>query len=402
MGFMNIFRKFGKRADTSGSEDETSYEDIEWDKITTSRNELNIKDAVQRREYVQNCLIQMGEGSAEIESLQFEYRTVTKYLHDMDEIDGLPPEQLEKLRTCAQKIEDSSQRREQYLSQTDHMTDAEYDKIDRISEDTNAILFRIADTEDYQKRIRNDLSRLDAERQAYNFRKDELDHEIDNTKGLIIFTGVSFVILILMLFILHSVLKLEVLYGYMLTAFIVVITVFILYIRNTNALREKKNVSNAMVRLIQLQNTVKIRYVNNTNLLDYLYLKYGVSSSDELSKLIERYNKEKDRREVFKNAEKLLDSNQQELLFMLRSYNISDPDIWLHQTSSLISHNEEVETRHSLIVRRQSLRKRMDYNREIVIENARKEISDLASLYPQYAGEILDQVNRFQAEKGLS
>jgi hypothetical protein len=38
----------------------------------------------------------------------------------------------------------------------------------------------------------------------------------------------------------------------------------------------------------------------------------------------------------------------------------------------------------------------MDYNREMVIGGARKEIEDLARTYPRYASEILDQVARFQ------
>jgi len=88
--------------------------------------------------------------------------------------------------------------------------------------------------------------------------------------------------------------------------------------------------------------------------------------------------------------------DQKELLAMLRYYKVRYPEVWLHRSIALINHNEEVEVRHELIVQRQNLRKRMDYNREIVVDGARKEIEDLAKTYPIYAGEILDQVARFR------
>ena len=81
---------------------------------------------------------------------------------------------------------------------------------------------------------------------------------------------------------------------------------------------------------------------------------------------------------------------------MLRHYRIKDPDIWIHQPEALINHNEEVEIRHSLNVQRQSLRKRMEYNRDIVAGNAKLEIEDMARQYPEYTQEILDMVSRYE------
>jgi hypothetical protein len=81
---------------------------------------------------------------------------------------------------------------------------------------------------------------------------------------------------------------------------------------------------------------------------------------------------------------------------MLRMAGIKNPEVWLHQAIALINHNEEVEVRHALIVQRQNLRKRMDYNREMVVGGARSEIEDLARSYPNYSVEILDQVARFR------
>ena len=145
-----------------------------------------------------------------------------------------------------------------------------------------------------------------------------------------------------------------------------------------------------------LQNQVKIRYVNNTNLIDYLCLKYRVMNSGELSDMYNRYLKERKEREKIEDARRNLDSNQKDLVYMLRHYRVRDPEIWIHQPQALLDHNEEVEIRHSLNVQRQSLRKRMEYNRDIVAGNAKSEIEEMARQYPEYAQEILDMVSRYE------
>lgn len=54
-----------------------------------------------------------------------------------------------------------------------------------------------------------------------------------------------------------------------------------------------------------------------------------------------------------------------------------------------------VEIRHNLIIRRQSLRRRMDYNKEVIAGKAQAEIKDLAEKYPRYAKEILNIVDQY-------
>ena len=53
-----------------------------------------------------------------------------------------------------------------------------------------------------------------------------------------------------------------------------------------------------------------------------------------------------------------------------------------------------MEIRHDLILRRQALRKQLDYNNDVA-ETARNEIQDVAEKYPAYAQEILNMVNKY-------
>ncbi len=155
---------------------------------------------------------------------------------------------------------------------------------------------------------------------------------------------------------------------------------------------------NGITRIIRLQNTVKIRYVNNTQLLEYLYLKYNVSSASELGKTWQLYLEEKEERRNFQMAERQLDQCQQDLLRVLRRYQINDPAIWLHQTAAILDKKEMVEIRHNLIIRRQSLRRRMDYNKEVIAGKAQAEIKDLVENYPKYGKEILDIVGEYEKD----
>ncbi|MDE6963944.1 MAG: hypothetical protein K2P30_10005, partial [Lachnospiraceae bacterium] len=90
--------------------------------------------------------------------------------------------------------------------------------------------------------------------------------------------------------------------------------------------------------------------------------------------------------------------HQQDLLRILRRYQLKDPMVWLHQTAALLDKKEMVEIRHNLIIRRQSLRRRMDYNKEVIAGNAQAEVKDLVESYPKYAKEILDIVNEYEED----
>ncbi len=391
MGFLDIFR--------NNSSDEDWARDTKlqnWNDIIYTRKGVDMDDPVQRREYIGSCLQQMQEASQELRSLEQEYNDVTSHLRDMEEIDALPPAQRAEINDCAEKILRSYEQQEKFNKRKSKMTDAEFERMERLQKDARSGSNKLFEAEEYQKKIRNDLKRLDSEHEAYLYQEDDILATIENSRRLIIAVGISLVVILVFLLILQWGLKLNVAYGFMVTILLAAVAVTFLYFQNTNAAAELKVVNKSISRIIMLQNQVKIRYVNNTNLIDYLCLKYGVSSSKELSSLYDRYLVEKKEREKIEDAKKLLDSNQKDLVYMLRHYRVKDPDIWVHQVEALLNHNEEVEIRHSLNVRRQSLRKRMEYNKDIVAGNAKLEIEDMARQYPMYTQEILDMVSRYE------
>ena len=367
-----------------------------WSDIVYTRKDLDMNDPVQRREYIGSCLQQMEEAARELDALEFEYNDVTSHLRDMEEINALPPEQRKEIDDCARKIVEAREFQEKFDKRKSRMTDEEFERMDRLKDNAKEASEKLLEAETFQKKIKNDLKRLDSEHEAYIFREDDLNETIENSKKLTITVGVVLVVMIVFLLILQFALKLNVIYGYMMLILLAAIAITVLYVQSTNAQVELKNVKKSISRLIMLQNQVKVRYVNNTNLLDYLRMKYRVMSSAELTELYNKYLRERKEREKIEDARRLLDSNQKDLIYMLRHFRVRDPEIWIHQAEALLSHNEEVEIRHSLNVRRQSLRKRMEYNKDIVAGNAKNEVEEMARQYPEYAQEILDMVSKYE------
>lgn len=378
--------------------DEPEYEIEDWNEVVYDRDDLQIDDKQQREEYVKGCLEQIAEASKELETLQFEYNMVTAYLKDMEEIEALPEEEKAELTVCARKIEELESHQSGYKSRANRMSDVKFHQMERLEEEVQEGYEKLTKAEEYQDLIKRDLRKLDGEKHAYLFRKNELRRMIEDTRSMTIVCTVAVIVCILLLMALQFGLQMNTRLGYLAAAAVGAIAITAIFMKYNDSVRELKRVENGITRIIRLQNTVKIRYVNNTHLLDYLYMKYNVSSADELGKSWQQYQEEKAERHSYQQAERELDQCQKDLLRILRRYQIQDPMIWLHQTEAILDNKEMVEIRHNLIIRRQSLRKRMDYNKEVIAGKAQAEIKDLVENYPKYAKEILNTVGEYEKD----
>ena len=378
--------------------EEPEYEIDDWSEVVYDRNDYQINDKDQREEYVKGCLEQIAEASRELDNLQFEYNMVTSYLKDMEEIEALPDEEMKELVECAKKIDALEQQQSGYTKRQNRMSDEMYHQMERLEDEVQEGLDKLTAAEEYQDFIKRDLRKLDGERQAYLFRKNELRRLIADTRSMTIVCTVAVIICILLLFILQFGFQMNTKLAYLAVAAVGAIAITAIFIKHNDAVKESAQVENGINRITRLQNTVKIRYVNNTHLLDYLYMKYNVSSAGELGKSWHRYQEEKEERRSYQQAEIQLDQCQKDLLQILRRYQVKDPMIWLHQATALLDRKEMVEIRHNLIIRRQSLRRRMDYNKEVIAGKAQAEIKDLVEAYPKYAKEILDIVGQYEKD----
>ena len=391
MGLLGKIKGLFKR---QADEEENVYRP-DWEEESLKRDEIDMHDKTQREHYVKACMEQMSEASKELDTLGGEYNLVTSYLTDMEEIEAQPDEIREQLKTYASKILELENNRKRLDKKRRIMKTEDYLRMERIEQYMPEGYTRLKEAEDYQVLVKKDMGRLDGERHAYYFRKNELQNAMQNMKGITFMCIGSMLFLVLMLTIIGASWHLDVSLGYAVAVLVAASTLAFVFVKFHEAQRELVKVEKGINKLVLLQNTVKIRYVNNTNLLEYLYVKYNVNSSNELKKLWDRYIEENIHREQEKQMDQDLDLNEAALVKLLRSCNIADPNVWLHQAEALIDSKEMVEIRHGLIIRRQKLRKQMEYNAKAAQE-AQDEVKDIMAKYPEYAERILDLVSGYE------
>jgi len=327
-------------------------EDESWEELASEWEELNIHNSKERREYLEECLNQMKDASKEIELLAGEYNLVTAYLTDMEQIEQLPDEEFAKLRTVCSKIVVLGEERLSFQERSSRMSDEDFKNVLRKEEEIEEGIRKIDEAEQYRALIKQDLRRLDGEKSAYHYRRNDLQNEMANLKGMAGIILGAIVLCFLLLMILQFALEFDTKWGYILAGALAATVITFIYFRYTDAERELTQVYGALSRLVQLHNTVKIRYVNNTSLLEYLYMKYEVESATQLKKIWERYQQEKEERRKYRNTEIELDAYEEELLSLLNRYKLKYPKRWLNQVAAILEHKEMVEIRHDLIIRR--------------------------------------------------
>ena len=373
---------------------EPIQQEEDWEQLVYTRNGVNFDEEDQRKRYIVNCLEQISEASKEIDLLTGEYTLVTSYLTDTDEIEALPAEQREEVNRVAGKLSGLEQERSRYREKKNRMRDADFYAIRKRENEIEEGIQKIRDGEKYGNLIRQDLHRLDGERHAYEYRRNELENLMNNQRGMAVIFLTALIVCVIMLVILQYAFEMDVYVGLFLAVGAGAVAISYVCIRYMDAGRELQRVEKTINKIIQLQNKVKIRYVNNCQLMEYLYLKYNTDSAAKLEKQWKMYQDEKEERKQFAEAEAKIEYYQKQLVQQLAGYRVQMPERWISQTAALLDKREMVEIRHELIQRRQVLRKQMDYNQEVA-ESARNEVKDIAATYPKYAQEILAMVERY-------
>ena len=387
MGFFQWL--FGKKKKITETEN--------WEEIVYERDKVNLYDDAERERYLTECMEQIREAQKEVNLLSGEYGLVTSYLTDVDEIEALPAEHMAELKSIAGKMQVLEKERKRFQDKEARMSDADYYQVKSQEQEIEEGILKLQEAEKYRKLVKQDLARLDGERSAYEYRREELKNIMVNLKGMATICLVALAVCIVMLLILQFGFEMNTIIGYYVSAVAAAIAITVIFVKYTDADKELARVEKASNKLILLQNKVKIRYVNNKNLLDYLYIKYNTESASKLKRRWEMYQEEKEERRQYAETEAKLEYYVEQLLQRLTRYRVKDPGRWAVRPDAITDPRERVEIRHELNTRRQALRKQLDYNNHIA-EAAQQEIKDIAAEYPQYAAEISAMVARYDKE----
>lgn len=353
--------------------------------------EININNKEQRDQYVKYCCDQIAVARKELSDAKQEYNLVTTYLSDIQQIEELPLNNKAEVNDLAREIVLLSDERKSYQTTSAKITDLQYSQIELNEDDIPRVLKDLEEREKEQSVIKTDLNYLESEKTSLIFMRRETVKSQKNMKGFAIITLFTLVITFLMLFILQYFFAMNTSIGYTIVVFCGAIAATAIFVKIRYNVVDLKKLDLKINRAIGLLNSTKIRYVNSTNALDYICNKYNVNGSRELRFIWEQYLAAKADSQRYKMNTADLDYHNRQLTSILRRYKINAPSIWVHQALALIDDKEMVEVRHNLIVRRQNLRKRVEYNTD-TIKSAKRNITKIVERNPEYMNEIVDVI----------
>lgn len=369
-------------------EPEVSAESVDIpETVKVEKEKVDIHNDRARLEYLGRLHDAIIEARGQCGDIKFEYGQVTSYLKDIQLIDQAPDEEKTELYSAARRIVELTEERQKLQKKKYKMTDGQRRALENYEGTVQGDIKKLAEYEDYQVKIKNDLRQLGSEKNLLLADKRDI---IRGQRTLKVMGKCLTAILIAigaMLAALAFLFKVDIVVPFVATvAFGFVIAAIILNESRKNridmAITEKK-----CNRAIFLSNRVKIKYVNNVRTLDYLCHKYQIRNATELDFVYGQYLKAK--REWARQRESTIQINENNKILMneLQRLGVKDRDIWFAQARALVEPKEMVEVRHDLNVRRQKLRDQLDYNTGIM-EECLEEMEKIRDKKPEYAQEV--------------
>ncbi len=400
MGLFDFFRK--KKEATKEVEDYVKENDFEEQLRSNGLNLLQIEkqnidftSKEERTNYIKSCCEKTIEASKQIDEAKVEYSAVTSYLVDMQKIDRITGEEREDLETTARDIITLNREQENFRNDDITISPAARRTMQKYRNEIVTELKKMQDNEAYQRVIKNDMKHLEGEKAFLKYQRQEIVAKQKYLKGIAVTTSVLVVVLFLVIFSLAYGYKADMRPPFVVTILMASITAIYIFLeanknRTNMVLTEKK-----LNKAIGLLNKVKIKYINNTNCLEYTYEKFGVNSSMELEHIWQQYEEMKKReRKIRENFDKL-SANNEKLVALLEKYEVEDPEVWIYQAQALLDQKEMVEIRHRLNVRRQKLRDRIDYNNQVKLE-ALEEIQKILEKKPELKEEVIYMLQSYE------
>ena len=347
------------------------------------------KEPDQRKvgHYVLDHCEQIIESSRELGEEKKEYDIVTSYLKDIEFLAELPEEQKAPIREVAENILKLNRERDQYLNMSKKISDAQYVMLEQMEQDIPDVVRQMRENEAYQATIKHDMAYLEGEKMQWTLLRSELMHEkyVLRIASYVVFS--AFFLLLILLGVLQAGFSIDITWGWLIVAALAAGGGFLIFVRYQNAVtgiaRAETNANHA----ISLLNKTKIKYVNITNAVDYVCEKYHVKNARDLEYQWEQYLEEVRRKERYMRTNDDLGYYNKKLVTLLNEYRLYDSKAWVEHPLALINPSEMSEMKHNLLVRRQKLRARIQYNAKVV-ETERAQIDRLMALHPEYEEEI--------------
>lgn len=379
---MGFFRNLFQRKNKNVQSEEVRQED-----------KLVLKDGIystpeEREVFLRNCCDLINEAKRQRLEAKKEYEVVTSYLADIQKIDLLPAQAKKSVDDMARKLMALTQERQKMQKIQPKITMAQRLALEPYEDTILEEIRRMEEQENYLQVINSDIRHLESEKVSLDFELEEIVDRDESGKKMLKVVGIFITCFLIFLFVLQETAKKNIQLPFIFTIAFGIIVIGYFYFFNRKNQYELKVAELKINRAIMLLNKVKIKYVNCTNLLDYLHEKFHVNNAQELHYHWQEYMRIVEEERRFKKTAESIDFYTEEIIRELKKNGISDAAVWGYQIEALVDPKEMVEVRHRLNVRRQKLRQRIDYNNSQE-EMAKKSLRTFRERHVAYDAETL-------------
>ena len=375
--------------------EENSLEEAELAEVGTLEPDESVSlNDLDRKRYVQECCESIAEIDHQIEETKQEYEKVTSRLTDIQRIDQIENGERASMLEICRRIMRLTQERNQFKNRSLTITDAQIRRFDRYEDSLDKEVRKMYDAETYQRAIESDLKHLEKEKKKLHREQRDIVERQNALKGM----AKVLILLILSLFVLFAViyyaLYIDMTYPYLGTILLAAISSTIIFMESLRNRQGNVLVGRKINKAISLLNRVKIKYINNRNMIDYNCEKFHVKNAADFEKQWVDYRRAKEYERKFQENTEQLNRQQELLVDLLSSRQVSEPELWLSQTLAITDNREMVEIRHALNVQRGKLRERISYN-EDAKRNMLDRIDQILAEHPEMKDELVEIIKKY-------
>lgn len=366
---------------------EVTEETFEYESIDSYLAKQGQQEPEGEKDDVAYKCDQIVDATYQMEDLRVEYDMVTSYFTDIQLIESLPQNVRKEITDIAKKIGFLESETTKFLHSDDRISDENFRLIQGLEKNLSEIFGQLKELEDMDLKIKRDMKHLEGEKNTQEYLQDSIEHRQGKLRIFMIIFGTVSALVVVTLALVGMLADLNMIIPVLIILLVVVSMAAVGVVTYRKLSYEYKMSELRENRAINLLNKVKIKFINNTSTLDYLYSKYNVKSLRELEYLYDQYLLMVDEVRKYQQSAGNLREYSDALTKLLFSHGIKDPDIWAKQSAALIDDREMVEVKHSLNVRRQKLREQIAYNEDLRLKGLR-DIKELLSVNPDLRAQV--------------
>lgn len=340
---------------------------------------------------------QVIDASYHGEDLKKEYQLVTDYLTDIQKIEEylmVSPKELEEVTRRYLSLQNI---RQELKVNSIKMQDKDIRMMKQYEKEIENVLNTMVDAEKQSILVKKDMKYLEGEKDALEFQMEQETIFMERMKKS------GYYICIIMVFLLAIVGSLMTFYELDLGIILILVVlagaggIVYTYHKFLQSRTQYNIFISKMNKAIGLLNKVKIKCVNCTNTLEYMYAKYQVKDARELDFIIRQYDRMKKDEYSYRVNTSDLNFAAEELEVLLKKLHVKDTSVWTKQAEAILNPKEMVEVKHSLNVRRQKLREQMEANEQL-IQLSKEKLRELIKETPALEEEVREQLFAYHLE----